>query len=909
MLSRLALAMSEPHHAVSCTPSFVDHPYAAFLHEVEKPARYVGGEYGETRKDWDAATYRICLAFPDLYDIGMSHLGTRILYRVLNDQADALCERAFAPWLDMEAQLRKRALPIVSLENARPLRDFDVIGISLQHELAFTNVLTLLDLGGIALRSESRADSDPLVLGGGSVATHPEALAPFFDAFVVGDGERKAFEVLKCWTDARNEGVDRQTRLRRLAELGGVYVPSLYETRYDEVSRRVVVDKPRVAEAPLPVRRAFVEDIDIFPFPDHFPVGGPEAVFERLSIELTRGCMQGCRFCQAGMIFRPERERDPAGVVSTILSALSKSGQDEVALTALSTADYSHIEPLVHEVTRRLKDQSVALGVSSLRAYGLTDGILNDIRSVRATGLTFAPEAGTQRLRDVINKNITEEQLLETTERVLTRGWDRLKLYFMIGLPTETEQDVAGIVETAVRAREAGRRARGKGRKANVTASVSTFVPKPHTPFQWVQMDGAEAIASKQADLRTLARSRDLDLKTHEMNGTLVEGLLARADRRVADVVENAWRSGARFDAWDGYVHLDMWMAALDKAGLSLDDYLSELPVDGPLPWSHIHVGIEPSFLQKEYEKSLRARTTHPCGRPALPKPEDAAEDAPDNRKLVCFQCGAGCDLDEIKTNRQEGLVNLRRREAEPLPQDRPEKPAQPFRYRFRFHKLGRAAMLGHLDLVREMPRILRRAKVSLWSSQGFHPKPVMTFGPALALGIPSFDEILDIKTAAVLDEDTIVERLNEVCPTGLGFEGVRPLVPGESAVGAGVTGARYLVGIDSSAVQGVGGIEGLAQRVRDFMAKESVVVPRSTKKGGDETIDLRPQVLELSVGDGQDESLMRRAGVPGAYAFLRVETKLLQSGPVRMREVVEGLIGDGTIPIRVVRVRLIGAE
>ena len=459
------------------------------------------------------------------------------------------------------------------------------------------------------------------------------------------------------------------------------------------------------------------------------------------------------------MIFRPERERRGADVVESIAASLRFNGQDEISLTSLSPADYSAIAPLVRTVSDYPGLENVALNVSSLRAYGLDDATLDEIRRVRASNLTFAPEAGTQRLRDVINKNVTEEQLLSTVERVVSRGWERIKLYFMIGLPTETDEDVDGIVALTVRARSSARGAKKKGRPTQVTASASTFVPKPHTPFQWFAMVDLDIIKAKHRQLVVRARERKVDIKMHEPHGSVLEGILSRGDRRLASVIEQAWRAGSRFDAWDGNVDWKVWLAAMGQHGLDVDSYLGEMDLEAPLPWSHLHMGVEPSFLRKERDKALRLKSTLPCMRPADP--------TSGSTKLVCYQCGAECDLGQIAERRTESAASLQALSHDASERKKRSEPKEPLRYRLRYEKLGRAVLLGHLDLVREVPRILRRAGAPLWYSQGFHPKPVMTFGPALSLGVPSFEEYVDIKTTEAIELTGWVDRLNAVCPGG----------------------------------------------------------------------------------------------------------------------------------------------
>ena len=868
---------------------FADHPYAPFLHTIEKPARYVGGEWNQIQKPWDHTPIRVCLAFPDIFDIGMSHLGTRILYQALNEPTDMLCERAFVPWIDMERTLRERSLPILSLESARPLGVFHVVGISLQHELVFTNVLTLLDLGGIPLRADARDETDPLVLGGGSVASHPEPIAPFFDAFVIGDGERKALEVARSWTSGIEQKLDRTQRLRNLASLGGVYVPSLYSRSFNDQSKRLVIDQALFSEVPLPIERAIVPTLD--PFPTQFPVGGPEAVFDRLSVEIARGCSQGCRFCQAGMIFRPERERRPESVVSTILQALAHSGQDDISLTSLSPADYSAIGPLVRRITEQPELANVALNVSSLRAYGLDNATLDEIRRVRVSNLTFAPEAGTQRLRDVVNKNVTEEQLVATASRVVERGWERIKLYFMIGLPTEMSEDVDAVVELTARVRGVAKGSRQR-RPVQVTASASTFVPKPHTPFQWATMVDLATVKDKQRQLVQRARERRVDIKMHEPHGSVLEGILSRGDWRLASVVEDAWRAGACFDAWDGHVRWNVWTDAMERHGLSVDDYLQPIPVEASVPWDHLSMGVRPEFLLREWDRALRSVRTLPCLRPVDP--------SKDNNKLVCNQCGLVCDLDRAK-QQDDRPVDIREEQCAQAA------PTNSVAYRFCYEKLGRASLLGHLDLVREMPRILRRAGLPLAYSQGFHPKAMLSFGPALPLGVPSFEEYVDCRTASRVEMGECLRRINAVCPSGIRFSAMANLPIKFAPVVNAASEAEALLGLSHDAVSERGGLGWVRDRIAWIVSSDILEVKR-VSKGKSRTIDLRPLILDLCLAGDGEASRIIEAGIPGRWDIIRMRYSVSSSGTVRFDEMVSLLCEGDCLEYRAVRLSLRGA-
>ncbi|MFW6023780.1 MAG: TIGR03960 family B12-binding radical SAM protein, partial [Myxococcota bacterium] len=711
-----------------------EHPYTPFLQRVNKPGRYIGGESGEKRKPWDAVRARMCLAFPDLYEIGMSHLGYKILYGILNGHDALLAERAYAPWSDMEAALRSHGEPLRSLESARPLSDFDVVGFSLQYELTYTNVLLMLDLGGIPRWAHDRGDRDPLVIAGGPTATHAEPMAPFVDAFLIGDGEEKLPELLLTWATLRDAGMPRRERLEHVARLGGWYVPSLYATTEDADTGLHVVDRPLSDGAPLPVQRAMVDDLEKYPFPHDGPVAATETTFDRVSVEIARGCTEGCRFCQAGMIYRPVRERRPEQIVDALTRAVREGGYDEASLTSLSTADYSAISPLVKKTFEALGDR-VTVGVSSLRAYGLSGNVLDEMAKTRATGLTFAPEAGTQRMRDVVNKNVTEEQLLETAERVFSRGWSKMKLYFMIGLPTEEDDDVRGIVRTGAKALEVARRVQ-KGRRAQVTVSVSTHVPKPHTPFQWCAMDSMDTVQHKQAILREEARQvRGVTLRMHASDASWLEGVFARGDRRLAKVLETAYEGGARFDSWEEHLRLDAWHAAFERHGLQPRAFLGTLPVSARVPWDHIDVGLEEGFLAKEYRKALRNRLSPPCGKAAgmFVHHTNVTDANADPRRLVCYDCGVACDMSQMREERVDFLHALGAETPPPPPEPRPEGKVEPkdrkaravrdqgpfARVRVAYTRTGRNAYQGHLDMVRLLPRILRRAELPLRYTQG----------------------------------------------------------------------------------------------------------------------------------------------------------------------------------------------
>ncbi len=719
------------------------------LSEVEMPSRYLGSEINVIRKNLDQVDLRIALAFPDLYEIGTSHFGLQILYDILNRRDDIAAERVYAPALDMEARLRERNLPLTSLESGHPLARFDIIGFSLLYELNYTGVLSMLALSGIPFHSDARDERHPLVIAGGPCTCNPEPMAPFFDAMVIGDGEEVVMQMADAWLVwHRGANRHREALLEAWSEIPGVYIPAYFTPVYDAQGYQRLTPRRRGYER---VTRAFINALETTAFPTApiVPFGRP--VHDRLRLELSRGCTRGCRYCQAGMIYRPVRERSPAKVLDLCDAALAATGYEDVSLLSLSTGDYRCIVPMMAQFLNRYACDRVALSLPSLRAGTLTPELMAMIKKVRKTGFTIAPEAGSQRLRDVINKNITAEDIQATVEDAFEQGWKVIKLYFMIGLPTETQTDLEALVELVHQLQTL----QGAGsRRPRINVSVATFIPKAHTPFQWSRQISLEESRRKINWLHDQLKSPGLQFKWQNPEISMLEGLWARGDRRLSALLLEAYAAGCRFDGWSDHFNYAAWRESMAACGIEPElAVYRERGQDVPLPWDHIDMKVSREFLAAERDKAQAGATTEDC------------------RDGACQDCGV-CDFERIRpivhppmTTAPSRQVDAKKSDAK-TPRDK---------LAVTFTKTGPARLLGHLEMANTFKRALRRAGIAVHYSQGFHPSPRIVFADTLPLGMESLCERMIITLASPRTPAEIVRRLRPQLPAGLDIVGCEP--------------------------------------------------------------------------------------------------------------------------------------
>ena len=768
------------------------------LPTVEKPGRYVGIERNVIRKDLSASAVTVALAFPDTYEIGMSHTGLKILYEIVNRRPEFACERTYAPWVDLERRMREERIPLFTVESFAPVADFDVVGFSLQSELNYSNIPNMLDLSGIPVWQRDRGDSDPIVIGGGPCTANPEPIADFFDAFLVGDAEEALPRFLDVLRDARAALLPRRDVLARLAALDGIYVPSFYDVSYAEDGRIASITRndPR---APERARRTWVPVLKPEYYPDKPMVPSVEIVQDRLGLEVMRGCTQGCRFCQAGYWYRPVRELDPDDVVSMTKTFIAESGWSEVGLLSLSTADYSQIEPLVRCLAPQLADRRVSISLPSLRAEAFSVGLADAVSEVRKSGFTFAPETGSDRLRRVINKTFTNADMIQAADVAFGRGWDLIKVYTMIGLPTETKEDLDELVTLVEGILAQGRR---HGRK-EVNVSVGPFVPKSWTPFQWAPFDGVELLEKKLAYLKDrFRRVRGARMKWHEPREAEIECVLSRGDRRVAKILHAAWLSGVKFDGWSEHFRYDLWNRAFESEGIPKSAYLRDYELDEILPWDVLDVSITKRFLKLELVKAKKEMRTedckwghcYACGVPGngddtvlaasfggtLPTLDPAVSTADDPAAYRNVAKGAA-----YRQKAMPDLPSAARRFATPV--------QEVFRHRVTFEKSGDARFLSHRNTMDVLERAIRAAGLPARYSEGFNPHMKLSMGPALPLGLESRHEVFDVEGTDRFAPGA-AEAISAKLPPGLSVSEVRPLGSQEAALSKAVKSARYLV-------------------------------------------------------------------------------------------------------------------
>jgi len=772
---------------------------------------------------------RVGLAFPDLYEVGMSHLGLNLLYACVNRAPGIFGERVFMPDEDLEGLLRERAIPLTTLETKLPLRQLDVLGFSLAYELTYTNVLGILDLGGIPLRSSDRSVEHPLVIAGGPCAFNPEPLGSFIDAFVVGEAEFLIVEICRVVQEWKASGSSRQDLLRVLDRMGGVYVPSLFEWRREGADGRYGLVSLTGRDGP--VRKSEIANLDDAPYPTRPLVPFARIVHDRISIEAARGCPHACRFCQAGNLYRPYRERSPDRLREIALRSLEKTGYEQVSLLALSIGDYSCIGPLVRDLMRELAPKRVSLSLPSLRVGSLEDSVVEEILRVRKTGFTLAPEAASPRLRSVVNKTIAEEEIFRTAHLISRLGWRSLKLYFMIGLPTETEQEVEEIVRLAQRIRAHAKTARTGG--FQVTVNVSSFVPKAHTPLQWVRQQTREVSEEKLRFLRQRLKQPGFRLKWHDVRLSLLEGMFARGDRNLGDLLEAAYRLGCRRDGWSEYLRFDLWEKAFEQTGVNPEDHLDPYPdPQGPLPWDWIDTGMPRAWFLEEHQKALKETCTEfscagscdECGvcartsdggearREGLPHdPRTPASDTPgtgpsvregvEKHPFAVIPAKAGIPkhlkpmdsrrslpLQAVGRGGNDGGVEIPHLSTPA--RGRGDRPAA--RMRLQYVKRHPASYLSHLETLTLFHRALRRSKLPIHFTGGEHPHPKMAFSPALPVGVESLAEYLDLWLSRMPEEGEVEKGLNGVLPEGISVQEARPVPLNASSLEQSVAWMEY---------------------------------------------------------------------------------------------------------------------
>ncbi|SHN71086.1 TIGR03960 family B12-binding radical SAM protein [Desulfovibrio litoralis] len=856
---------------------------------LPKPSRYIGIEEGSIIKNAEDIHLRIGLAFPDLYEVGMSYLGQKILYNILNAKETWWAERIFAPCAetgkilfntpDLSNPNETKKTLLCTLEGNCPLNKLDVLGFSITHELCYTNILYMLDLGGIPLRSEQRAKDAlngkhyPLIIAGGSCTLSAEPIAPFVDLMMLGDGEEIIIEVMELLDKSKKQGWSRQQYLEEASKISGVYIPEFFEVEKNTLnpdnSHNHVLEsvrlKPAIKQKNSQITRRIVADLNKIEYPAEqtIPFG---AVHKRLTLEIARGCTRGCRFCQAGMVYRPVRERSVENLSNILEDCLQKTGYDDVSFLSLSTGDFSALKTLFLKTSERCAKEQISISLPSLRVGSIDDSIMERLASIRRTGVTLAPEAGSQRLRDVINKGVTEEELILHVQKLFEHGWQQVKLYFMIGLPTETKEDILAIVDLCRKVRDAA----GPGvKRLQVTAAISPFVPKPHTPFQWEEQLSYEETRERIGWLlEAFKGEKRLKMRWHEPKTSFLEGVFSRGSRKLADVIETAYNKGAIFASWMEHFKLEPWLEALEEHGLKAEDFLAERPVELALPWEHLNAGISKEFLLRERQKALGEKISPDCrygacqvcgvcDRPnsvsLLHEPETSESNQLSYQNILNYQ-QRDQETHKPKFDEKGRVVERQIKQNTPEPEITKEvagKKAKPPKidatlahkaahYVITYSKLDKSAYLSQLELQSLFDLALRRAGVGLSFSQGFHPLPLLSFGRALPVAVESHCEVLGIHLREYLSAEEVYKRLNPHLLRGMQIINVEELPINTKLKQS--SGEEYLLEFTEGQK-----IEDIIQHWQEFISNPSYSWTRTTKNG-ERTTDIRPLFKEIKI-------------------------------------------------------------
>ena len=805
----------------------------AFLPEVTRPGRYIGNELNVVKKNWNQIEVSFALAFPDVYEIGMSHVGMKILYCILNRIDWVAAERVYSPWVDMEEKMRDGDIPLFSLESRIPISRFDILGITLQYELQYTNVINLLNLAGIELKAANRQEKDPIIVAGGPCAYNPEPMAEFFDGVVLGDGEEVVVEIAEVVRQAKKEKWKRKTILEKLSQLKGVYVPSLYRVTYDSQGAFRSIVPVEEGEHP-DIQARICDHLKKEYYPQKPLVPMIEVTHDRFSLEIMRGCTRGCRFCNAGMIYRPVRERSVEDLVNQTQETLANTGYDEVSLVSLSTSDYCHLNELLTRLKSTYQNEGVSISFPSLRPDTFTPEIADGAYGLRRSGLTLAPEAGSQRLRDVINKNNREEDLLQAVDIAYQKGWKRIKLYYMIGLPTERQEDLEAMIDQIGKVVRVGR----KYGKKEVHVSISPFCPKPQTPFQWESQDTLEEMQKKSLFLKENIPWREVKLSWRDPRISRLEAVLGRGDRRLGEVIYRVWKDGGRFDAWSDQFNFDRWLKAMTDCPLSIDFYAGKREIDDSLPWDHLSKGISKSFLLQERIRAYAAEVTGDC------------------RSMGC----RGCGLMEHPECRKIISTGKKHRDSDGTNGKAPvfgrkirriQLPEMKRKVRVAYKKESGIRFTSHLDTLRIYTRAIKRARIPMAMTQGYHVHPKIATGPPLTTGYTSRAEYIDLELCQNLPRN-FEEVLNRHLPEGLRVFQSKVILGKVPSLNGSISLASYHVEADWP-----GDTNEMGVWITEFLKKNSYRIMRD-KKGQEKEVDIRPFVEELSMEDGSIVIVLR---------------------------------------------------